>query len=492
MMLVGKHKGRLGLAIVSAMLCGGLVVGCQPKKPEDPLAGYRVAIVDLPTLMELDKDYPKLQQLSKEIDDLQAEKVKMQNEARDEIVKKGGDVMQEAVAKARAKLQAEQAQVEGELHALSSSLNAQVAAEMKGVQARLEDELKRTIDGLMPKKPQNSNASQAPATTQAPPIDPRNEGQVQDFIQNLGLVRQRNLAARRLELEKNVGDEIQKEKAKVDGQIADYEAQLSNKYQSERLNLQLTAQNSTDEAAKTAAENRLSEIANEIDTARTAKRQELESGFAKVRSEKMGAMQAELEAYQRKLDAEVAQKVAQKRAELGGGIPKIPQEPVPDKKPTGPPPEVEQEVKAKIAELQARMKAQVASKQAEVEARMKAKIADSRARLEKKQEEIQKQLKAINEKVTADVEKSLASLPKEMKAKFDEIDGKITKLEDERDKLVESIRKDVSDQVAGVAEKKNQKMVLGLTFERNYWYKDPSFEDLTDLASVRMQTSEKK
>lgn len=491
-MRVGKHKGRLGLAIVSAVLCGGLVVGCQPKKPEDPLAGYRVAIVDLPTLMELDKDYPKLQQLSKEIDDLQAEKVKMQNEERDKIVAAGGDEMQKAMAKAKAKLQAEQAQVEGELHSLSSSLNAQVAQEMKGVQAGMERELQDAIKKIMAGQPQAAPPAQDPQTPKAPPIDPRNEGQVQDFIQNLSLVRQRNLAARRLELEKNVGDEIQKEKGEMDAKIADYEATLSGKYQSERLNLQLTAQNSTDEAAKTAAENRLGEIANEIDTARTAKRKELESGFAAVRSEKMGAMQTELEAYQRQLDAEVAQKVAQKRAELGGGIPAVVQQPVPDKKPTGPPPEVEKEVKAKIAELQARMKAQVASKQAEVEARMKAKIAESRARLEKKQEEIKAQLDKLSEEIRKRVEESLANLPKEMKAKFDEIDGKITKLEDERDKLMESIRKDVSDQVAGVAEKKNQKMVLGLTFERNYWYKDPSFEDLTDLASVRMQTSEKK
>lgn len=480
-MSLGKRRAKLGVPVVTAVLLFGFVTGCQKQEPVDPLAGYRVAIVDLPPLMELHPDYPKLEQLSKEIDQLQAQKIKLQNEAREKLIVAGGDEMEKAIAKAKDKLQAEQSQVESELSALQSSLQAQVQSEMRGIQAGLEGELKRTVDALTPKQPKQPDQPPPELTSKV------DEGQVQDYLQNLQLVRERNLAARRLELEKRVGDEIQAKKAEVDGQIAAYEAELAGRYQTERLNLQLTAQNSTDEEAKTAAENRLSEISSEIDAARSARRAELESGYAAVRAEKTAALQSELENYRRELDAEVASNLDKKRRELGVAAVPAPQ-PAATAAPSGPRPEVKQ----KIAELEARMKAELAGKQAEVEARMKAKIADSQARLQAKQAEIQENLKKLNEEIETRIQEGLANLPAELKTKFEEIDSKMAKMEDERDKLIEGMRGDISTHVASVAEKKNEKIVLGLTYERNYFYKDPSFEDLTDLTSVKLQTAEKK
>lgn len=481
-MSLGKRRIKFGVSVLTVALCFGFATGCKKQEPEDPLAGYRLAIVDLPPLMELHPDYPKLEQLSKELDQLQAQKIKIQNEAREKLIEAGGDEMEKAIAKAKAKLQAEQAQVESELSALQSSLQAQVQSEMRGIQAGLEGELKRTVDALTPKQPKQPDEPPPVLTSKV------DEGQVQDYLQNLQLVRERNLAARRLELEKRIGDEIQAKKAEVDGQIAAYEAELSAKYQSERLNLQLTAQNSTDEEAKTAAENRLGEIASEIDAARSARRAELEGGFAAVRAEKTAVLQSELEAYRRELDAEVAANLEKKRRELGVAAAPVPQPVATTAAPSGPPPEVKQ----KIAELEARMKAELAGKQAEVEARMKAKIADSQTRLQAKQAEIQENLKKLNAEIETRIQEGLANLPAELKTKFEEIDGKMAKMEDEREKLIEGMRKDIGTQVAAVAEKKNEEIVLGLTYERNYFYKDPSFEDLTDLTSVKLQTAEKK
>lgn len=481
-MSLGRRRVKLGVSLATAVLCLGFVSGCKKEAPVDPLAGYRVAIVDLPPLMELHPDYPKLEQLSKEIDELHAKKMKMQNEARDSIVAAGGDEIEQAIEKAKAKLQAEQAQVEGELSSLQSSLQAQVQAEMRGIQADMEGELKDIVSKLMP-------PSQKEEVEKPPVLDSKvDEQQIQDYLQNLHLVRERNLAAKRLELQKRVSDEVVAKKADVDGQLSAFEADLSAKYQTERLNLQLTAQNSTDEEAKTAAENRLGEISSEIDSARSAKRAELEGVFAAVSSEKSAQLQSELEAYRRELDAEVAANMDQKRRELGGAAVPAPRPAQTAEAPTGPPPEVKQ----KIAELESRMRAQVASKQAEVEARMKAKIADSQGQLEAKRTEIQESLKKLTEEIQTRITEGLANLPEELKAKFDEIDEKMAKMEDEREKLIDGMRQDISTQVASVAEKKSEKMVLGLTYERNYFYKDPSFEDLTDLTSVKLQTAEKK
>jgi hypothetical protein len=472
MRFVWKSR-RLGLALAAGALCAGFTTGCLPEKAEvDPLEGYRIAVVDLPPLLELHPSYSKLEQLNAEISELQEQKLQIEKESREKLISEGGDEMEQAIAKAKAKLEAEQAAVESEISALSSSLSGQIESEMRGLHAAYEAELKQEIAKISPQ------AAEPP-----PPLDGKVEGQVKDYLQNLSMVRERNLAARRLELEKRVGDEIASKKAEVDGQLAAYEADLAAQYQSERLNLQLTAQNSTDEAAKTAAENRLGEIAMAIDEAKSTKRAELEGGYAALRAEKTSALQGELQAYQQKLDIEVSQKLAAKRREIGMAPPVQAQT-----SPTGPPPEVQ----AKIREIEGRMKAQLQSKKSALESRMRAKMDESRIRLETKQQEVQANLERLNKEIGDRIEKGLANLPKEIKDKLEDVDQKVEKVQEERKNLVTSMRKDIDAQVAGVAEKKEQKMVLGLTYERNYFYKDPSFEDLTDLSQVRIQQMEKK
>ena len=121
-----------------------------------------------------------------------------------------------------------------------------------------------------------------------------------------------------------------------------------------------------------------------------------------------------------------------------------------------------------------------------------AKIADSQVRLENKQKEIQKQLEELQIELEKEMKIAMDNLPEEMKGELEQIDSEIEKASDEREKLLEAIRSDISEKVAAVAEKKEQKMVLGVAYERNYFYKDPSFEDLTDLSLVKLQTAENK
>lgn len=458
-------KQRLGAAVLG-LLCAGLFTACQPEKPVDPLEGYRVAVVDLQPLMELHPSYSKLKQMDDEIGELQQKKVEIQAVAREKLIKEGGDEMQKAVEKAKAKLEAEKAAVEGEIAALSSSLSARIQGEMRGLQASYEAELKAEIAKIAPPEP-----------VEAPPIDASVEGQVQDYLANLSLVRERNLAAKRLELEKRVGDEIAGRRAEVDGQLAAFEADLAAQYQSERLNLQLKAQNSTDEETKVQSETRLGEIANEINDRKMAKKAELEGGYAALRAEKTAALAGELEAYQRELDAEVQAKLAAKRREIGISAPR------PVANTSGPPPEV----KAKIASIEARMKAQLESKQAALRGQMEAKMAEAEQRLKKKQAEVEANLKKVEEEITKRMEAGMANLPADIKTQMDEVDGKIEKLTEESKKLYESIRQDIDVQVGGIAKDKKQEMVIGA-----YRFKDPSFEDLTDLSTVRVQQMEAK
>ena len=471
-MTLFNYKGCVTKGLAVGLLCAGMLSGCTGEKvAEDPLAGYRMATVDMASLVELHPNSSKLLQMQEELEFLKQQKLKIQNESREKLISKGGDEMQAAMGKAKEKLEAERAQVEAEISGLAAHLSGRIESEMHGLQGAYEAELKAEIQRL------------APPPEAAPSLDATTENQLQDYLENLSLVRERNLAAKRLELEKRVGDEISAKKAEVDGQIAAYEADLSAQYQNEKLNLQLTAQNSSDEEAKAAAEARLGEISNEIAEMKASKSAELNGGYAALRADKTAALQGDLAAYQQELDTEVQQKLAAKRTEIGLNAPR----PVAATS-SGPPPEV----RAKIKQIEGRMQAQLASKKAALESQMKAKMADSEARLKAKQIEVEDQLIKLQADIEKRVNEGLANLPDEVKAELDSVDKKIEKLKEERKKLYAGIQSDINTEVAVVAEKKEQEMVLGVTLNENCFFTDPSFADLTDLSQVRVQQMEAK
>lgn len=477
-----SKNGNLRKVLAASLI--GLALGltaCQPQKPAeeakvDPNLGYDFASVDYQQLVELHPKYQELLVIDQKITEEERKKAQIGSEAFKKLQAEGATKMKSAVEVAKGKLEAERAAVEGEMAALQASLTAQIEGELKGVRSRLEDELNDDIEELKKKTP---GAAKEPEV--AAPLPTRNEGQVQDYIENLSMVRERNLAARRLELEKRVGDKVNAKKAEVDGQIAAYEADLSAQYQSERLNLQLAAQNSTDEAAKTAAETRLGEISKEIDSKKAAKRAELDGSYAAVRTEATAQLSVDLEAYQNELNAEVNQKVAQKRRELGGGPAQQPQQP---RQPQGPPPELQQ----KIAEMQSRMAAELASRKSELTAQMQAKGEEARTRLKAKQEQVEAELKKIEEEITREVAAKIGELDPETGKKVKAAEAKVENLKKQRKEMADGIAADISREVGTVAQKKDVDMVIGVVpnFE---W---TSYPDVTEQAKVAVQVEDSK
>lgn len=469
--------------LAAGMLTTALVVSaCTPEKPAaeektNPDASYNFAQVNYEELVTLHPSYQELQALDEKIAQKEVLKREITADAFKELQKEGQGRMKTAVEQAKAKLEGERAAIEGEMAALSASLSAQMEGEMKSIQARLQDELDTDIKEL--------TAGAKPKPDEAPEPDPllnagRNEGQVQDYIANLALVRERNLAARRLELEKRAGDAVNAKKAEIDGQMAAYEADLAAQYQSERVNLQLTAQNSVDEAAKSAAEARLNAISGEIDAKKAAKRAELDAGYAAVRSEETARLQADLEAYQSELNAEVNAKVAQKRRELGDA----PEPVARPQTPSGPPPEIQ----AKIEEMRARMNAELSARQSELKGQMAGKAAEAKARLEAKQEQVQKELKEIEIEIAKTLAERAKELSPQTKAKVDKATKEVEELQKQRQALADQIAADISREVGEVAKKKGADMVVGVVPNLEY----SSYPDITELAKVAVQTEDSK
>lgn len=461
---------------------------CQ-NKPDQPAAldesktpsaqSYNLATVDYEELSALHPDMEKLDEIDKSIALKQQQAAELQGKAIEKLRAEGSSKMRSAVESAKAKLEGERATIEGEMAALSRNMSAQIEGELKIIQSQLQANLEQEVKAY---KTSHGVAEVAPKAT-SEKIPPNIDGQVSDYLQNLSMVRERNLAAKRLELEKQVSEEINAKRNEVDIQLADYEAGVAAQYQNERLNLQLTAQNSTDEAAKTAAEERLSAISLDIDSKRKAKRKELEAGYSSLRAEKTSAMQSELEAYQNKLNSEVAQKVEKKRQELGFAAPAAPAHPS-QESPGKPPPEIQ----AKINEMQARMEGELASRKAELSAKMQAKSEEARQRLQEKQSLVEAELKAVEDQIAAEIAKQIQKMAPEANKTIEKTRKEIEALQEQRKTLAQKIADDISHSVEGVAKRKEIDMVIGVVPKFEY----SAYPDLTELSKVAVQTENSK
>ena len=464
-------KGTRAAMAAGILLAGLGLASCTPEKPVeaavDPNAGYDIATVDYGDIIVLHPSYERLKQIDEELALLERKKQQLKVGAFEELKKEGAETMNKAVADAKQKLENEKAIVEREMDALSASLSGQIEGEMRGLQAQYQAELQAKVKSLQP---------EAPKPVEAPKLSSGTEGQIKDYMQNLGMVRERNLAARRLELERRIGDEVSSKKAEVDGQISAYESQLSGQYQNERVNLQLTAQNSTDEEAKDAAQKRLDEITQEIDSKKNAKRAELEGGYNAIRAEKTQQLQSELQAYQVELDREVAQKVDAKRREIGGLPAAAPRQPQASA-------EASAEVKAKIREIEGRMAAELEAKKAALSGQMKAKADQARARLEAKQQQVEGELKSVQAQIEKEIAQSLDKLSPETKSKIEKNDAKAKELQEQRKVLFEKMTADLNREIGEVAQKKDIDMVLG-------GFDYSAYPDLTDQAVVAVKQME--
>lgn len=461
---------------------------CQNKGKEPPVAatpggsqlaiGYNIGTVNYEDLIALHPEADELDEIDKAIALKRQKVAELQGKAIETLQREGSNKMRSAVETARAKLEGERSAIESEMAALSSTMSAQMEGELKGIQAKMQRDLDRDVQAYKA----SSGVKEGPAPTSPEKLPANIEGQVSDYLQNLSMVRERNLAARRLELEKAVSDTVNAKKAEVDSQLASYEAQLAAGYQNERLNLQLSAQNSTDEATKTAAEERLSAISADIEAKRSAKRKELEAGYSALRAEKTAAMQNELEAYHNKLNGEVAQKVAEKRRELGFAAPQ-PQAQA-HHAPSGPPPEIQ----AKIDEMQARMRSEFEARKAELSARMQTKSAEARERLNQKQTQVEAELKTVEAQIASEVAKRIKELAPETNKALETIKKEIANLEEQRVTLAKKIASDISQSVEGVAQKKHVDMVIGLMPQGEF----STYPDVTELSKVAVQMEKSK
>lgn len=416
-----------------------------------------IGVVDLQALLKAHPNWEKLEEMDKQVQLLESEKMFLPMQEKNEAARKLRDTMKAEFEKAQGELEGEKAAIEGQLKGMASSMSAQLRAEMQAKQAEAQATLAKYRHEV------------------APDIHPAADiGQqsLREYMENLAIMRSQRLTGKRLELEKTMGAAIDSERARLDSAAAASEDAERARYQDELVNLNLKVRLAKDDAEQKAIREQMDAVNAKIEAVKNAKRAESEGAFNAFVSEQKAKMQGELSAYEATLNREVEAKIGGKRQELANT----------------PPPssgkEIPADVKSKIERMESEMRASLAAKEGELKRRMEAEQAEAIGRLKAKQQAVGARLQALQKKMMQDLEDRGKYMSKETKAKLADVEKKLTKAKEDREALVKSMKSEIEKAVGDVAVKKNVPMVIGAVVLN---LDTTTNQDLTDLSLVAVK-----
>lgn len=433
-----KVRG-ISLSLAAAFLLASPMALAQLNTRPGNFLGYDIATVRYSDLLDSHRSSDELRALDGQISLLEWRRNQIELEARERANTRVEKTMRTAFDQAREELAEQRATSEAQLKALRLKLSRQVDAEMKALQSELEAELA---------------AAYASSTSVT-------EAQLEDFRQNLYLVRARNDAAKRLELEKGMKASISEKESLNERQLSDFGTVLAARFRDERLNLQLQVQNSPDDGTRSKASERLRQIAAEVERLRSAKGKELESDFAEFRTSQAQEFRKQWIAYKTEAEREFLAKIETKKRELATSSP---------------------ELQAKAKKLKSRLEAELARKKTTLSARLQAEAEESRERYEAEERNANIELQELKAKVVSEV----AQFPPEVKDEVAKVTARLEQLQEERNSLLDSVRKSINTKVGEIARRLDHEMVIGISaFEYSQG------TDLTDYALAGVATLEK-
>jgi hypothetical protein len=450
-------------ALLTATMLLTSVVFLRGLDPEVAWAGetskteeLHLGVVDFDNLLRAHRDYEKLQQIDEQIEVLQQELTFLPLSDQRRVVDQSQKRMQAAVEKARKELETEYARINQEMRGLSEAMQGQLVREGQQLQAHYQGVLEQRTRHLQPRDVELRGDSKA---------------RMQAFLEDLSTVRTQRVMARRLELEKQVQQRLEGERARVESELAAYEDQIMRENQEKKLNLQLQLQTATDAEQEAEIQQQIAAMGDQEQSLKDTRREELFAGLDEVRNREQAEMEATLESFEATLNAEVQQKAAAERNRLAG---------LPTQAPAAAP-----EVQRQIDAVRASITAEMETRKAEMQAAMQARSAEARKRLEKKQAEVEKRLADLQAQLKDLVEKSAEEVSEDTQRKMDDVKSRLEALQTERKALYDKMLAELSETVGELARKQNVPSVIG-RFIVNL-----DCTDLTDLAMVAVKQADR-
>lgn len=416
----------ISILIISILVITAAVWGISKVAPavfktgEADSHSFKVGIVNLDRLLELHPSYPKLLQLDQQIaaieesslsakgamSKLDIENYKKMKSAQENA----GRELQMMVESEKAKLESMKTSIEAELKKEHNRINEQMKKYGKESQA---EEIKQFEKGNKQAKPKGLSPLQK---------------KMDAYVSEIKSLRERQLTAKRLELERKAQEALEAERQKSNDELNKYESEILARNQEKKLNLQMKISVAAKDEDRNALQDQLSAIQQEETKLKEAKRAEFQKEFDKKKSEEMAKMDKEIKAYQKKLDADVLAQLQAEEARL---------------RPTLGPDAAGNEVREKYNDKQMVLINEFNKKKAALENQLKTASEESQARVVAKQKELEVKLKILEKTLMSEVLKKQQNITASQEKQNKTMSEETKNLKAQRERLYQSMLVDI-------------------------------------------------
>lgn len=419
------------IAIIAAILIAAIIFGFNYLK-NNP-SGYvnEFGVVDLNLLIKNHPDYEKLamleekiaalkEQLSQSSDSLSGVGIEMRK------IQSGAEKsLMEEVEKIQVKIQEERESLAKNMTIDQKNL----AKEIKKIKTT-EPEMKLTS----PKKVSSKTVKQG----------------LDSFSKDLMLLKEKQVAAKRLELQNKLSEELRILKEKNEEELSAYEGEILKQNQNQKIDLRLKYENAESSKVREEIMTKMKELEEKDSHLKEVKQMQLDKKFEEIKNKKLMEIEKEVNSYDNKLQKDVLAQLSGKSV-------------------------YEKNSKEELLEPQDAAIKEKINKQNEMYKKQMEEISKKYAKqFEEKKKELERNLKLQEKNLIAKALKKENNLDSASKSHIEEMNKQIKDLEDQRDRLYEEILGDIRAKVQELAKKEKTRYVIG-----GYIYNADSI-DLTD------------
>ncbi len=422
-MIISKSNFSSVVIFCFIVLSSFIFVGCTDNKKKDEIEQkpLKIAVVDVEKVIKKHSDWDELDRIEKKISEISDEMRKGSGDSLNKLGASQAKKMEDAQKKARAELEAELKQVQASLDAQKRKMEAQFESDLAAAKNAAKN---------------MSRNAPTPSTTAV------------NLTGDMLVLRDRQISAKRLALQKQAKENIDREKTRLDNELLAYEQQISKENQSQRLNIQLKLQLDVAEEEKKALQDELMAINEEEFKLKEVKKQEIASQLEAISSREFKAVDDGVAAYKKQLDSDI-------RKQVGYGSPSK---------------EEASQLQAKANEIQRNL----AQKQKDMEAKMASAGAEANRRLNQKKAQIEKRLENLGASLNKEMKESRDAIIKSDMEKLERLRADYASLMSEKNNLRDVMLEDIKVAVKKVLEEEKIDVVF-LSYIANI-----SAEDITD------------
>ncbi|MFP4497211.1 MAG: hypothetical protein ACLFQV_03275 [Vulcanimicrobiota bacterium] len=434
--------------------------GCKNNGEDKNEENLNVGVINYEELITYHPDYKKLEELDEEImkispDPLDEGKVKTINE---ELTRKMLSYQKEM----EGKLAKERDQITKDSQAKIEAIHQKLETAFKQKQV----ELQKYQQELEKKYSDKYDDSNRPLSEWEKKFQEKFTKSSKDLV----MLKERQIAAKKLELEKQTSEKLRAYNNNFEKMLADYEDQIKKENQNRKLDLQLKLQVAKDDEERKQIEAQLTELFESEKQKIEEKRKVIVSEYQEHENKEIAKNNEIMDEYRKKLDKDVGIQLEQTKQKVikelyEEGVKKGDQNPF-----------VPKEIKEKLQARQKQVEKEMDELQASLTPKIKQIEQEAKAAFEARRKELVDKMNKYQKELSDEFESKKNKMIQELTIANTEKEKAMKNLMKQKDELYKKMIEDINSVVGEVATENNIDLVVG-----NYVTK-VNAEDLTDPA----------